>query len=149
MMARVMITAAWLLYAASWGLRVHKDGVALPDGVPGWQAFRVAFSAVWPYEDFEFHTWWQGTLGSLSALTNLVMLLSPWAITQWSLRFKHVVFWTSIGALVINAHWWVLYADMRRNVSMTLRHPRSEISEQRGCRGQVMDALLGFGYGFG
>ena len=77
----LVILGAWLVHAAAWFLPVTKDGVTLPDGLPGWQAFRVAFTAVWPYETFNFDTWYTAVLATASAVTTLLFLFgSPWVV---------------------------------------------------------------------
>jgi hypothetical protein len=64
-----MIWAAWLVYVAAWFLPVVTEGKTLPDGLPGWQAFRVAASAVWPIPDVTIDKWYQAVLFITSAVT--------------------------------------------------------------------------------
>ena len=40
---RLVILVA-LAYMLAWFLPVIEDGVTLPNGMPGWEAFRVALS---------------------------------------------------------------------------------------------------------
>src|SRR5215469_5087373 len=56
---QLLIWAAWLVYVAAWFFPVVKEGVTLPDGLPGWQAFRVAASAVWPLPDVTIDKWYK------------------------------------------------------------------------------------------
>ena len=45
----LLIAVAWLMYVLAWTLRVEKDGVVLPVGLPGWQALGVSFSPLMDY----------------------------------------------------------------------------------------------------
>src|SRR5215470_10572141 len=56
---QLLIWAAWLVYVAAWFFPVVKEGVTLPDGLPGWQAFRVAASAVLPLPDVTIDKWYK------------------------------------------------------------------------------------------
>lgn len=64
---------AWAMYVAAWFVPVHASGVHLPRGLPGWEAFRIAASPIWPYRDTSIDSQWI-PLSVLSATTNLVML---------------------------------------------------------------------------
>ena len=102
------IVVAWVVYLAAWVLPVHEDGVELPEGVPGWQAFRIAASPVWPLEGISFERWSEAILSALSAGTNLVMLASVWTVLRRSRRSLRMVGWASLVAFVIDSQWWVL-----------------------------------------
>jgi hypothetical protein len=106
---------AWSVFAVAWVVPVHKDGITLPRGLPGWQAFRLAASAVWPYEGVEYKTWWDATLATLSAATNFVMLGSLWAPNRGrALRRTTAV--VALAAFMINAQWLFMrtdWADLR------------------------------------
>jgi hypothetical protein len=53
-----LIWAAWLIQGVAWFLPVIGEGTSLPEGLPGWQAFRVASGAIWPYRrDVAFEHW--------------------------------------------------------------------------------------------
>jgi hypothetical protein len=102
----------WSVFALAWVIPVHKDGVRLPEGVPGWQAFRVAAAPVWPYEGVEHKTWWGATLSSLSAATNLAMLASL-VVRKRRTRLTGIA---AIAAFVVNAQWLFMnteWADLR------------------------------------
>jgi len=78
---QLLIWAAWLAYVAAWFLPVVKEGVTLPDGLPGWQAFRVAANAVWPLPDVTIDKWYKAVLFTISALTTLLFIPgSVWAV---------------------------------------------------------------------
>jgi len=78
---QLLIWAAWLVYVAAWFFPVVKEGVTLPDGLPGWQAFRVAASAVWPLPDVTIDKWYKAVLFTISTLTTLLFIPgSVWAV---------------------------------------------------------------------
>jgi hypothetical protein len=110
MTRRAAFTVIWFAFALAWVLPVHKDGVRLPEGVPGWEAFRFAAAPVWPYEGVESETWWGATLSSLSAATNLGMLASL-AIGLAGARRNRAAGIAAIAAFVVNAQWLFMYTD--------------------------------------
>lgn len=108
MRRRLVLYGAWVAYLAAWALPVIKDGVTLPEGLPGWQAFRVAFAPVWPYEGVKFQTWYWAALAVLSALSNVTMLSSPSVLAPRLRRFTLACGWAAVTGLVIDGHWFVL-----------------------------------------
>ncbi len=70
---RLLISCAWLLHAAAWFFPV-VNGVTLLKGLPGWEAFRYAFSAVWPIQGTKFETWYYAVLATVSAATTLLFI---------------------------------------------------------------------------
>ena len=104
------LVGTWVTYALAWALPVHADGVRLPEGLPGWQAFRVAASAVWPYEgtSFEsFDAWYWAVISTLSAATNFVMLGSLCVVVLRSPVVFRVIAWACAFSFIINAYWCV------------------------------------------
>ena len=104
MKSRILFVTGALLFVAAWGLPVIKDGVTLPGGLPGWQAFRVAASPLWPYEGVATDSWYHPALCSLSAATNLVML----AVPTFSVRrriFNRAAAIAAIEAFAVNTQW--------------------------------------------
>ena len=113
---RLLIWAAWLAYVAAWFLPVVKEGVTLPDGLPGWQAFRVAASAVWPLADVTIDTWYKAVLFTISAVTTLLFFPgSGWALWSGSRALRRAFAWVATCAFVVNAHWCVLYGSSARS----------------------------------
>jgi len=112
---RLLIWAAWLVFTAAWFLPVVKEGVTLPQGLPGWQAFRVAASAVWPLADVTIDQWYKAVLFTISAVTTLLFLPgSWWAVWSGSRALRRASAWVATSAVVVNAHWYVLYGRSPR-----------------------------------
>lgn len=104
-----LISSAWLLHAVAWFLPVETDGVTFPHGLPGWQAFRVAASAVWPYDDFHADTWYYATLSTISALTTPLFIFgSAWVVLNGTHVMRRTSAWIATFAFIVNAHWYVL-----------------------------------------
>jgi len=113
----LLILGAWLVHAAAWFLPVVKDGVTLPEGLPGWQAFRVAFAVVWPYESVNFDTWYTAALATASAVTTLLFIFgSPWVVWRGSPSLSRACAWVAVAAFVLNAHWYVLFWSDRSDL---------------------------------
>jgi hypothetical protein len=98
------------VFAAAWLVPVHKEGTSLPEGVPGWQAFRMAAAPVWPYEGVSYETWWGATLATVSAGTNLVMIGSLFLALQRRSLVRMTAI-ASLAAFVVNAQWLFLNTD--------------------------------------
>jgi hypothetical protein len=113
---------AWLLHAASWFLPVVKFGgphwrVFGP--VPGWLAFRSALSAVWPYDDIHFDTWYYAVFSTVSAGTTALFILgSPWVVWRGSPSVQRTCAWLAAIALILNSHWYVLFGRDRNSLSI-------------------------------
>lgn len=103
----IPVIGSWLVHAIAWLSPVHADGERLPGTLPGWQAFRVAFSPVWRYEGFSADTGYGAAISSASALTNLVMLASVPVVLRGSARARAVLGWTAAGSAVLNAQWFL------------------------------------------
>ena len=112
---RLLIGAAWLVFTAAWFLPVVKEGVTLPEGLPGWQAFRVAASAVWPLPDVTIDKWYKSVLFTMSAITTLLFIPgSVWAVWSGSRALRQASAWVAASAFVVNAHWYALYGGSAR-----------------------------------
>jgi hypothetical protein len=94
--ARLLVLAAFIAYALGWVLPVVDD-------YRGWQAFRVAFSPVWPFEQFRiaFGPLW--VLSVFSAATNLLFLAL--VALLWVRRWPRSVLYAAAGATLLNLHW--------------------------------------------
>src|SRR5512139_2456694 len=93
--------AAWVTHALAWFLPVHKYGVRLPHGIPGWQAFRIAVSPLWPYEGSESGPWYGAALTTSGGLTNLVLLASLPILLTGSGRASRALGWAALAASII------------------------------------------------
>lgn len=110
----LLIAIAYSVHAAAWFLPVEKEGVTLPQGLPGWQAFRLAASAVWPYEGSTFDLWYNAVLSTMSAATTVLFVLgSWWVVVTRSRRICHVSAWIAACAFVVNAHWFLRFGSDR------------------------------------
>lgn len=111
---RFLIGGAWLVYIAAWFLPVVKEGVTFPQGVPGWQAFRVAACAVWPYEGFSIDGWYNVVLSTVSAITTLFFVIgSVWATLTRLPAMRRAFAWAAALGFIINAHWVVRFGSNR------------------------------------
>ncbi len=71
----------------------------------GWQAFRVALSPLWPYEQFRIQPGLLLVLSVASALTNVLFVgLAVWLVLTHERRAK-VVLWIAAAATLVNLHW--------------------------------------------
>ena len=111
---QLLVYAAWLVFVAAWFLPVIAEGVTLPDGLPGWQATRVALCGVWPCPDVSIGEWYKTVLFTASALATLLFLPgSVWAV--WGRRrWVCLAFaWFATLAFVVNVHWYVFEGSNR------------------------------------
>jgi hypothetical protein len=110
--AYFLIAGAWLVHALAWFLPVLKEGVVLPRGLPGWEAFRVASCAVWPYEDMIIEGWYNVVLATLSAATTLLFVLgSVWVVWARSRAVRRASAWIATSAFIVNAHWFLRFGS--------------------------------------
>jgi len=113
----LLISGAWLLHAAAWLLPVVKHGTKLTEGLPGWEAFRVASSAIWPMQDVNYDTWYNAVLGTISAVTTVLFVSSsPWIVLRGSRSLWRVSAWAAAVTFVVNAHWYVLFGSDRSDL---------------------------------
>jgi hypothetical protein len=116
---RLLIAGAWLFHAVAWFLPVVKEGVMLPQGLPGWQAFRVAASAVWPYEGFQIDEWYNAVLSTASAVTTVLFVFaSVWAVLRGSRALRRAAAWTAASAFIVNSHWFIRFGSDRMDLRM-------------------------------
>ena len=96
----VLAMIALAALVAGWWLPVAG-------GRPGWQAFRVALSPVWPYESFTFTAWYDAALTIASGLTNVVFVLAFVDVVvtrRVGVRSMTVVL---LAAALVDLHWLV------------------------------------------
>lgn len=106
--AKLLLPLAALVYVIAWFTPIVDGGTTLAEGgVPGWEAFRVALSSVWPYRDFETNTWYWGVLTVSSALTNLVFV-AVLAHLMWRPGMhRRATAWALALAFVVNCSWFI------------------------------------------
>ena len=113
----LLIAIAFLAHVVAWFLPVVKEGVTLPHGLPGWQAFRVAACAVWPYEDFTIDRWYNVVLSTMSAATTLFFVLAAgWIVAIGSPRLRRLSAWIAASAFAVNAYWVLSFGSDRSDL---------------------------------
>jgi hypothetical protein len=108
-MKRALVWIAWTAFVLAWFLPVVHNGVSLPEGVPGWEAFMVAASVLVPSNDAG--PWWSRVLPTLSAGTNLLAIVAPWLSSQPGERTRRILVPAFAAAFVVNSYWWFIGAD--------------------------------------
>jgi hypothetical protein len=101
---------AWLAAVVtnllSWFMPVADDYV-------GWQAFRVALSPLWPFEQFHIQPGALLVLSVASGITNLLFwVLAAVLVTQPARRAKPVL-WAAAAATLLNLHWPISMGEER------------------------------------
>jgi hypothetical protein len=104
--SRVTLLAAVVANLLGWVLPVVYDN-------RGWQAFRVALSPLWPYEDFRLPPGALLALSVASALTNVLFVVLIAVLVLRSDRARPVL-WAAAGATLLNLHWPISMGDERR-----------------------------------
>ncbi len=100
---------AAIMYVLSWFMPVVDGGTTLAQGgVPGWEAFRVALSPIWPYEGLSGDSWFSDLISVISGLTNLWFIVSVAILAAWPERSVHHVLWGLVLCALVNALWFVL-----------------------------------------
>lgn len=90
---KLLLGTGWACYALSFFVPVFREGGTLLEGkLPGWEAIHGAFVYGEIY-------------GKLSALTNLVMLLTPLALPVGARRAPRVLLSASAVAVLLNLRW--------------------------------------------
>jgi hypothetical protein len=96
--SRVTLLIAVAANVWGWfGPVVHDDR--------GWQAFRVALSPLWPYQDFRIEPGLLLVLSVASALTNVLFVALAAVLALQGERRARIVLWAAAGATLLNLHW--------------------------------------------
>jgi hypothetical protein len=93
---RVILIAAIVANVLGWVLPVVDD-------YRGWQAFRVAFSPIWPFENFHIEPGVLLVLSVASALTNV--LFAALAVMLLRGGNAKLVLWAAAAATLLDLHW--------------------------------------------
>jgi hypothetical protein len=104
--SRVALLAAVIANALGWLLPVIDD-------YRGWQAFRVALSPLWPFEQFRIASGLLLVLSVASALTNLLFVVLAVLLVLRDQAQAKVVLFAAAGATLLNLHWPISMGDQR------------------------------------
>ena len=96
--SRVMLLAAAVANVLGWWLPVARD-------YRGWQAFRVALTPLWPFEQFKIEPGLLLVLSVASALTNLLFVVLAALLMLRPRQRARLVLWAAAGATLLNLHW--------------------------------------------
>ena len=107
----IFLVAAVLAFVGGWVLPVIDDH-------PGWQAFRVGLSPVWPYENFGFAAWYSAALTVASALTNAVFVVALGAVVLRPNVVARKLTWILLGAMLIDLQWLVRAGEQFTQLSI-------------------------------
>jgi hypothetical protein len=103
--SRVTLVAAVVAHVLGWLLPVAAD-------YRGWQAFRVALTPLWPFEQFRIPPGSLLALSVASGLTNvLFVVLAALLVMGSSTRGARLVLWAAAGATLLNLHWPISMGD--------------------------------------
>jgi hypothetical protein len=108
-MKRALVWIAWTAFVLAWFLPVIHNGVTLPEGLPGWEAFMIAAGALLPSKDAGH--WLSRVLPALSAGTNVLAIVAPWLSGQPSQRNRRLLVGAFAAAFAVNSYWWFIAAD--------------------------------------
>jgi hypothetical protein len=97
---RVIAPLAAVCFLASWFLPVMQD-------VPGWMAFRYAFSPLWPYGPSGSTETEDAIPQVASALTNVAFVIMLILVLRGKVRRPSLLFRVSILCFVMNLYWFV------------------------------------------
>jgi hypothetical protein len=102
---RATLLAAAVANVLGWVLAAAMD-------VRGWEAFTLALSPLWSFDQFADEPVWFVILIVASALTNVVFIALAGLLLRG--RQPKAVLWASAAATLLNLHWVVtLEADRR------------------------------------
>ncbi len=96
--SRIALLAAVVANVAGWLMPVVDDYL-------GWQAFRVALSPLWPFEQFRIEPGPLLVLSVASGLTNLLFAVLGATLAARPQRYGKVVLWAAAAATLLNLHW--------------------------------------------
>ena len=96
--SRAVLVAAIVANVLGWVLPVAR-------GYHGWQAFRIALSPLWPYEQFSIEPGLVLVLSVASGLTNVLFAALAAVLALPSPRYARPVLRAAAGATLLNLHW--------------------------------------------
>jgi hypothetical protein len=113
----LLICGAWLIHAVGWFLPFHYLQARFPHVLPGWEAFRVMASPLWPYRGLHTDSWYYAILSTISAVTTPLFILgSVLVVLCGTPVVRRASAWVATFAFVVNAHWYVLLGSEREDL---------------------------------
>jgi hypothetical protein len=109
--SRIALLAAVVANVAGWLMHVVDDYVGL-------QAFRVALSPLWPFEQFRIEPGPLLVLSVASALTNLLFLVLGALLAARPQRYAKAVLWAAAVATLLNLHWPISMGAQRAELEI-------------------------------
>jgi hypothetical protein len=104
--ARLFWIAAWSMQTLAWFVRVHHEGVVLPSGLPGWEAWWLSTSTVLHPMASDAPPWYDIILCGVSSLSTVLFLLaSPAVFFSKKSSFLRKCAWTALASWFLNSHW--------------------------------------------
>ena len=100
---RTLLTLAFAMQLVAWFVRVHRDGITLRSGLPGWEAWWLSTGVVL-HPIAEHATWWTFILCAISSLSTVLFLgAAPFLLR--SRKFLRTSAWLAAISCVVNTHW--------------------------------------------
>jgi hypothetical protein len=109
--SRIALLAAVAANVAGWLMHVVDD-------YRGWQAFRVALSPLWPFEEFRIEPGPLLVLSVASALTNLLFVVLGAILAARPQRYAKPALWAAAGATLLNLHWPISMGAQRAELEI-------------------------------
>jgi hypothetical protein len=99
-------------FAVSWFVPVHRAGAKIGAGeLPGWQAFRLALSRIWPLSDVAPAELPAALLAPASALTNFWFVIAAFLLLRRPAGPRPVLKWGLLVSVALNLWWFVFGMD--------------------------------------
>lgn len=106
---RVLLLLAFAMQLVAWFVPVHRDGITLRSGLPGWEAWWFSTTTVL-HPIAEHITWWLWILCAVSSLSTALFLLAvPFLL--WKRKLFRFSAWIAALSCVVNAHWIFTFAS--------------------------------------
>jgi hypothetical protein len=109
--SRIALLVAVVANVAGWLMHVVDDYL-------GWQAFRVALSPLWPFEEFRIEPGPLLVVSVASALTNPLFVVLGALLAARPQRYAKAVLWAATGATLLNLHWPISMGAQRSELEI-------------------------------
>ena len=109
--SRIALLVAVVANVAGWLMHVVDDYL-------GWQAFRVALSPLWPFEEFRIEPGPLLVVSVASALTNPLFVVLGALLAARPQRYAKAVLWVATGATLLNLHWPISMGAQRSELEI-------------------------------